>query len=348
MVAKFDWIGFFKRHNINYVTGGPNFSRKMRANIRCPFCGDADPSEHLGVSAAGWWGCLRNAAHRGKSPHFLIQKLLGCSSEEARRIVGVKEESAPTRDDLAESFAALKRAVGGVPTKSRPKKLEFPSEFKPLLNGSPFAEPFLEYLEERGFRGPQITWLAKNYDLHYARRGRYAYRLVVPVYDRYGRLLTWTARSIRQDATLRYDTLRSSGDPSDGRGPVALAPDKETVLGLPVLYAAQNPKVLVLVEGPFDALKITAFGRGLGVYAAALFGLNVSESQVAEILELSQRFERTYLLLDKGAELHKLRLASELPLATLGILSLGDTAEDPGAMSGGAVTTLALRLVTNC
>lgn len=346
-MATFDWLQLFKRHNINYVTEGPNYSRKMQAVIRCPFCGDADPSEHLGVSAGGWWGCLRNAAHRGKSPHFLIQKLLGCSPEEARRIVGVREEGAPTRDALAESFAALKRSVGAETKTTITRRLELLPEFKPLMNGSPFAEMFIDYLKGRGFREPQIEWLAKNYNLHYATRKRYAHRIVVPVYDRYGKLLTWTARSIRKDATLRYDTLRSSGDPSDGRGPIALAADKETVLGLPVLYAAQNPKVLVLVEGPFDALKITAFGRGLGVYAAALFGLNVSESQVVEVLELSRRFERVCLLLDQGAELHRLRLASLLATASPAILSTGDAYEDPGAMDGGAVTDLALRLVAD-
>lgn len=345
-MSRFDWISFLKQHRIPYVTDGPNFSKKMTANLRCPFCGDADPSEHMGVSAQGWWGCLRNGAHRGKSPHVLIQKLLGCSIEEAKRLAGTTEKVAPTTDEWAQSFEILKR-MSGVSPITPAKHLKLLPEFKPLLNGSPFATTFIDYLKDRGFRAPQIAWLAENYHLQYAIRGPYAYRLIVPIYDRYGTLLTWTARSIQPDDALRYKTLRVGGDTSDGRGPVALAADKETVLGLPVLYATSTPKVLVLVEGPFDALKITAFGRALGVYGAALFGLNVSPSQVSEVLELSRRFEKVYLLLDKGAELHRLRLATTLSAASPSIISVGDAYEDPGAMDGKAVTELALRLLSS-
>lgn len=344
-MACFDWISFLKQHRIPYVTEGPNFSKKMRCNVRCPFCGDADPSEHMGVADAGWWGCLRNGAHRGRSPHVLIQKLLGCSIEEAKRLAGTEEKLTPTTDELAKSFEALKR-MSGIASVSTPRKLEFLPEFKPLMNDSPFAGAFISYLLERGFREPQIRWLAKNYHLHYATRGPYAYRLIVPVYDRYGTLLTWTGRSIQPDAAVRYKTLRVGGDP-DWKGPVALAADKETVLGLPVLYAALNPKVLVLVEGPFDALKISAFGWALGVYGAALFGLNVSPSQVSEVLELSRRYTKVFLLLDRGAELHRLRLASLLATASPEIISVGDAYDDPGDMDGKAVTELALHLLSS-
>lgn len=345
-MARFDWIQLFKRHNIHYVTEGPNFSRKMTANVRCPYCGDADPSEHLGVSDAGWWGCLRNAAHRGKTPHFLIQRLIGCSPAEAHRIVGTREASTPTTDDLAASFAALKRATGTA-VAAPPRHLDLLPEFKSLANGSSFAEPFIEYLRGRGFRRAQVEWLTKQYGLLYATKGRYAYRIIVPVYDRYGKLLTWTARSIQSDAKLRYSTLRASGELDDGKGPIALAPDKETVLGLPTLYAARSPKILLLVEGPFDALKLTAFGWGLGVYAAALFGLNVSASQVNEVLELSSRFERTYLLLDAGAEFHKLRLASTLSVVNPTIISVPDEFKDPGDMTPEAIVSFALQLLSD-
>lgn len=343
---RFDWIAFLKRHRIEYVTDGPNFSKKMLCNIRCAYCGDSDPSQHMGLSSQGWWGCLRNSAHRGKSPHVLVQKLLGCSVEEAKRITGVQEALAPTQDELALSFAALKASVEEPTEKRRPRRLELLPEFKPLMNGSPFAEPFIEYLRDRDFRRPQIEWLAKNYDLRYATRGPYAYRIIVPIYDRYGALLTWTARSIRPDAHLRYKTLRASPDEDNPDAPVALAADKETVLGLPLLYAARDPRALVLVEGPFDALKITAFGWGLGVYAAALFGLNVSQDQVAEVLELSRRFERVYLLLDAGAELQRLRLASVLSVVSPTILSVPDGYDDPGDMTPEATAKFALEILS--
>src|SRR6185436_20537355 len=83
-----DWRAFFRRHNIDYVTSGPNAS-KGRLQIKCPFCGQDDPSEHMGVSIRGkGWSCWRNAGHRGVSSERLIQALLRCSSEEAKRLIG--------------------------------------------------------------------------------------------------------------------------------------------------------------------------------------------------------------------------------------------------------------------
>lgn len=341
-MARFDWPKFLRQHRIEYVTSGPNVARGNIA-CRCPFCGDSDPSQHMGLTKQGWWGCLRNSAHRGKSPLRLVQKLLNCPEAEARRIVG-GDAAAPSRDDFAASFAALKKQAGVLQQPELPTHLSFPKEFKPLLNGSPFARPFIEYLEQRGYRKAQIEWLAKNYNLLYAITGRFAYRIIIPIYDRYGELLSWTARTILKDEQPRYKTLRMTPDEYDLSAPVARLAVNSTILGLPVLWGADNPKALVLVEGPFDGLKITAFGYTMGVYAASLFGLNVYPTQVTEVLELMSRFEACYMLIDEDAELHRLRLLQ--PLASIGcrVLRMPPGSDDPGAMTGAHVVDLALSL----
>ncbi len=338
---RFDWPRFLRQHRIEHVTSGPNNARG-NINIRCPWCGEADPSEHLGINLKfGYWGCLRNSAHRGKSPARLVQKLLNCSEAEARRLVGGSEAAAPSTDDFAASFAALKKQVG-VEVLPEPKPLRFPKEFKPLLNGSALAQPFISYLEQRGYRKAQIEWLAKEYKLQYATQGLYAYRIIIPIYDHYGELLSWTARTIRPDEQPRYRTLQMKSD--DG-GPVAKLAANNTLLGLPVLWGASNPRVLVLVEGPFDALKVTAFGHTLGIYAASLFGLNVYPAQVAEVQELLSRFESCYLLIDEDAELQRLRLLQALGPVGCKALKMPVDMDDPGAMSGAEVVKLALELI---
>lgn len=339
---RFDWPRFLRQHRIEYVTNGPNVSRGNIA-IKCPFCGENDPSQHLGIRLTGaGWGCLRNAAHRGKSNARLVRQLLHCSAEEASRLVGGSEALAPTLDDFEDSAAAL-RKLDDIAWEQQPqRKLQLLPEFKPLLNGSPFAKPFLAYLKERGYRDAQIQWLAKNYGLQYAVKGLYAYRIIIPIYDRYGDLLSWTARTIRPDEQPRYRTLRMQGVDD---APVAKLAANNTILGLPLLWSAERAKALVLVEGPFDALKLTAFGYPFGVYATALFGLNVYPAQVAEIQELASRFDRVCLLIDEDAELQRLRLLGALSGVNCKVLKMPPGTDDPGALTGEQVTALALQII---
>ena len=52
----YPWIDLIQK-KIPYVTTGPNVARGHFA-IKCPFCGEADPSEHLGIEeSTGRWGC---------------------------------------------------------------------------------------------------------------------------------------------------------------------------------------------------------------------------------------------------------------------------------------------------
>lgn len=337
---RFDWPRFLRQHRIEYVTSGSNVAAG-NWNVRCPFCGENDPSQHLGISLKGaGWGCLRNTAHRGKSPVRLIRQLLHCSAEEAQRLVGSTAVLAPSLG----AFEASALALRGLDHKAAPAPLQTAlrllPEFKPLLNDSPLSRPFLAYLRARGYRDAQIRWLAKNYQLYYATSGLYAQRTIIPIYDRYGDLLSWTARTIRADAQPRYRTLRMQGEE-----PTARVAANNTLLGLPLLWSAENPRALVLVEGPFDALKLTAFGYPFGVYATALFGLNVYPSQVAEVQELALRFGKVCLLLDEDAEFQRLRLLSTLSGVRVQVLKMPKDTDDPGALSGEQATRLALEIL---
>lgn len=306
-----------RNSGITYTTVGPN-SSAGRINIRCPFCVD-DPSEHLGVHVrTGKWNCWRNT-HAG-IPHTgarLVQALLGCSYNEAARIVGEGSIEAPSENDL---FAAFKN------WKFRDSKLEdvpssivMPSGFNSLNNGSPFAGPFLQYMFDRGYTKGQVDWLCSVYDLRYTLKGKFGYRIIIPVYDQYGKLLSWTGRSISAKNSQRYMSLSRF---------TQVCTPKETLLGLPLLHTCHNPRALLVCEGPFDAMWVSTIGRSFGVYGTCLFGLTLSPPQEVLLRALRKRFSYVGLFLDSTAVFQSFALAQ----SGFSVLRLSSEYKDPAEM----------------
>jgi len=96
----FDFKAFCDAKNIPYVTSGKNVSIG-NFNIQCPFCGHADPSEHMGIEVAtGYWGCWRESKHRGKSPQRLIMRLLHIGFDQANEIVDGQWTAGGDLDDM--------------------------------------------------------------------------------------------------------------------------------------------------------------------------------------------------------------------------------------------------------
>jgi hypothetical protein len=211
-------------------------------------------------------------------------------------------------------------------------KLTFPPQFKPLWkNNSISSLPFWDYLGQRGYDHDAQDWVAESYNLHYATRGPYRYRLIIPVYSNTGELMTWTARSITPDNPIRYKTL--SVEPNSlYPGPVAKCAPGQLLLGLPLLWQCSNPEVLVVAEGPFDAIRISALGRKIGVYGTCLFGLNITDGQVALLEQLLGRFRHLIVLLDPDAKLRAFRIQEQLVNLPVRIEALPPGVEDPGAL----------------
>lgn len=322
----FDWVRFFEQHNIPYATRGANVGRG-HVNCQCPWCGASDPSQHLSVDLQDrGYRCFRNPSHRGRSRARLIQALLRCSREHAEDLAGTSRPPLPHNQDVSTKVASLLGVSSG--QQSRSEKLSFPSEFKSLSRRSVLAEPFWAYLRGRDYSDHQIKWLADTYNLQYAVRGPFRYRVIIPVYDSRGNLITWTGRSISPDAEIRYRTL-----PVSGEGLTALAPPGELLLGMPVLRDCVGAEALVVCEGPFDALRISAIGHEHGVYGTCLFGLNVSNAQSELLAQLSSQFPRIWVCLDDDARLVVLRILDRLALVNCRWAKLPDGVKDPGALS---------------
>lgn len=299
-------------------------SGRFEILTRCPLCGEADPSEHLAISVRKrGWRCLRNPRqHRGKSYVRLLTLLLRCSYERAQELLGVPN----TRPLLApdEFSSQWRRQLGLEQNNASLRSLELPSEARKLTLGAPRSGGFWKYLEERGFSPEQAKWAAETYDFHYALSGRYAYRLIIPVYSRTLQLMTWTARSVTPNAGIRYLTLSTD---------YARCAPGELLLGLSFLGRANPARCLVVCEGPFDAIAVSAIGHEAGVLGTCLFGLELSDAQADLLTELCDYFDRTKLLIDNPAWTRVLGLKERLPKRCRP-MHLPEGFKDPGVLIG--------------
>lgn len=321
-----DWVRFLNTHGVEFT------AQKENCYVHCPFCGTADQGQHLAISLLGrGWRCFRNPQqHRGKSYVRLVSALLRCSDDRSRELLG---EDAPVALPAPDNFKSQWRKQLGLssPEGAPPvENLTLPREFKPLADSkSPFASAFWNYLKRRGYTDEQAHWAASVYKMHYATSGAYAYRLVLPIYDAQGKLMTWTGRSVKPDAEVRYMSLRTR--PSEDDPICALEPPGNLLLGLPLLWKAEPASCLIVCEGPFDAISISTLGHRYGVWGACLFGVNVSTSQSDLLDALQRRFPRMKLIVDPDARLRALNLRQRLPRKCQSVPLLSGL-KDPGEL----------------
>jgi hypothetical protein len=320
---QFEWISFLNTQRIDYVDSGPNTSRD-HVSIRCPFCGAADPSQHLSISLAGkGWCCWRNQQHRGGSPVRLIQALINCGYEQARLIAFGAGQVLP--DDF------LSRVRGQSVINAPPQKLTLPKEFMPFVEETkapPSARPFVTYLAGRDFPAERLVQLTDRYGLCYCRHGPFQSRIIFPVYFD-GQLMTWTGRALSRKAVIRYKTLSPEFEPGL---PAAVGPISNYLLWYDKLSRA-DADTLVLCEGPFDALRVNFLGRPYGIAATCFFTSRPGSSQIELLHELRPRFKRCYLLLDRDMDSMAMRLTGDLKALHIDSKGLPKGCKDPAELS---------------
>ena len=293
-----DWQHFLDENHVHYVTSGPN-TKKGELSIKCPICGNEDPSEHLGINlTTGFWGCHRDQSHRGKSARTLIKALLGASSHTAQQIIQQYSKTDP--DDLDEALMVLLEDRPDFVLKTAKQSLN--PEFKDFYQIRPrgVTKRYFTYLQQRGFDNPQE--MIDRYDLRCATTGRYKDRIIIPIHLN-EELLGWTSRALGSPSVApRY--LASNGEV------------KTTIFNYDNLKEGGDR--LIVTEGPFDAIKVDnsnfIFQRGnsRGMYyrATCTFGTSVTPSQYALLRSVSKKFKETWVLFDEGAQAPAVELAS--------------------------------------
>lgn len=334
-----NWQQFFHKHNIYCITSGKNV-KHGNINIKCPWCGDADPSQHMGIDPhTGAYACWRNSEHRGRKPQNLIIQLLGCSYADADLLVGTRTQ-VPTNEfgkilKMGESYF-----LDGDKKVQVLHSLKMPDTFKPITRKSYAFNRFAAYLvNTRGFEKKDIKQLVDYYNLHYCLSGPFKGRVIIPVYLN-GKLISWTGRSIYGLALLKYKTLSANADTAKKQGTsTALAPITETLLDYNRLLR-EGGNTLYVCEGPFDAMKIDFYGSSLGLRATCVFTKNISNAQINYLTTLTNRFNRIRVFLDPEAEADAIRMAGKLASLRVDyLLPTGD--KDPGDLSPNEVRRLA-------
>jgi len=184
------------RNGIEWHDKGANSSSGF-VNIKCPICGNSDPSFHLTINEEElWWKCFRNPSHKGKGIGYLF-RIMGKS-------VG----------DFMETESYSRPKV--VEPKFRDLSLE--KQRTAIWNSFKPAETSieaLEYLVARKFQNPKLT--AKQFNLKVANVGKWSSRLIIPLTE------GWTARAMRERMSPRY--LAEASDASffvSGAAPTVL------------------------------------------------------------------------------------------------------------------------------
>lgn len=320
-----DWLRFLEENNIHFVSRGPN-TKRGEVSVHCPLCGEEDPSEHLGINLqTGKWGCLRDDSHRGKSPRTLIKAILSCSGQQAWLIVKQYSHSDP--DTLEAALAVLETDAKGadedLAKQAARQKLgpEFNDFSRIKVRG--VTSRFFRYLANRGYENPQD--IIDRYDLRCAVTGKYKDRIIIPIRHN-DELLGWTSRAL-------------IGKPIDAPRYLASSEDvKSTVFNYDKLKGGGDR--LVIVEGPFDAIKVDSFvpRRPQDVKATCTFGTSLTIGQLALLRVLVKKFDETWVLFDQGAEGPARNVADWTGARMAHLPSYVD---DPGELDDHALTELA-------
>lgn len=338
MARVFDWERLLKERRIPYAESGPNVKRGELA-IKCPWCGSADPSMHMGLNREnGWYSCWRNRSqHSGKSPLRLIMKLLRVPYGMAREIAGLGDDYIdPEGFDAMAAKLMGRDGSTGRKEEIRRRTLELDNDFA-VIEDKGRTRRHAEYLiEERGFdcRG-DLERLGRQYGVCAGVRDVWADRIILPYYqDR--DLVTWTGRAIG-GSYIRYRDLEVTES--------ILAP-KQTLFNHDCIAA--GGKALVLQEGPIDALKVDFYGRAHGVRSVALSTNSIQDTQAYLLQEAAERFARFIVMMDNASRLSivdSMRMRQELhfiPKVEIAAVPFGK--KDGGALSSDQVNEWASSL----
>lgn len=219
----------------------------------CPFHADHSPSLSVSLKHGGFY-CFSCQA-QGRFPK-LYAELAGVSLDVAER----KWRSGETVLDVARQ---LKDEFDSTPRKDTFLDYDwFDKTFPPVAE----IEEGANYLIGRRLKSQKL-W--KAFDIRFGIAGKYVDRIILPIYDCKGRLVSFTARTIH-GKEVQPKTKKAR-------------PPHSTLYGLyELLQRHKSLRNVVLVEGEFDCL----FLQMLGVPALAVMGTKgLWARQVALLIE---------------------------------------------------------------
>lgn len=260
-----DWPALLTDIRVEWRDRGANSSRG-NVNIRCPKCGDADPSHHMGIALA-------------KEAYFCYREP---NRHSGRSFVGLLMALGQTRDSAARLLNRY-RLSGGSAAITPPSAIP-----KPITRAWDRFQPAshdpgcLAYLGGRGFGQPRSV--CEHHDLRFAPVGVWAKRLLIP-FTAGNAVVSWTGRAVSGHHHPKYLT--------------------HDIAGFQPIYCPDEGKAgardLVVTEGPMDALKIAYAMRFEPILAIALCGSYLGPQKLRRLRELAKGVTGLFLALDADA-----------------------------------------------
>lgn len=149
--------------------------------------------------------------------------------------------------------------------------VSLPTEYKQIIGNSDLtAKHAYSYLSKRNVSKDDIL----KYNIGYCDFGKYKNMIIIPSYDKNGKLNYFTSRSFEKDAYIKYRNPDCSRD----------------IIPFELFINWDSP--LVLCEGPFDAIAIKR-------NAIPLLGKNIQSNLLKRIVESTVK--KIYVALDTDA-----------------------------------------------
>jgi DNA primase len=206
---------------LNSVLGVGKSTSKGNYAYHCPFCNHHKPKLEINLnetdSGENKWHCWV-CDKRGKS----IVKLFQLISAPKEKILEVK--------------TVTKYTSGKFEIKEVDKKVKLPEEFISLsLHGNNIEyKHAISYLKRRQITLDDIL----KYNIGYCINGKYSNCIVIPSYDKDGKLNYFTARNFDKNSSVKYKNPDTSRD----------------IIPFELFINWNLP--IIICEGPFDALAI--------------------------------------------------------------------------------------------
>jgi hypothetical protein len=190
------------------------------------------------------------------------------------------------------------------------KTIDFQEETKPIsidldqFNDITINDKYWNYLLSRKFDPDTLANLISYFRLK-GGVGDWNNRLIIPFIIN-GAPVSWTGRAINK-SFLRYKDLKKD---------LSIFPPKQIVFNQDV----DDGRILCILEGQFDVMKIDFYGKKFGIRAVGLNTKTLSSKQELALLELKQKFIKTFLILDNDSfstEIESITLASKLEIEHL-------------------------------
>ena len=157
-------------------------------------------------------------------------------------------------------------------------------------------------------------------------KGKWRWRVVFPIHWE-DKVVSFTGRTVHPDDTVRYRTLSEV----DEDMPTPGLASKE------VLYTAlhQPAPQLLVVEGPFDALKLAyvAVQEDIPVGVVATMTVSFNKEKTYRIRELAPLYKRIGIVYDNSAYKQAEALRKELVDLRPQVHRLPSGFEDPGSLT---------------